>query len=176
MRPEFLCAEIVTLGSALNATTIVQLNLVHVGRYRAMDYNELKALCSENDLDFSGTKNQLVARLVAAASPHSASSASYGSSSQNYGARGQDGTQLRQEARANYRKLKTHQLQKLLRDSWQDDNGTFDQLVERLVEYDAVIKEWPPESDSYKPSLATPSSTGSYSFGARLKSKFGFNI
>ena len=29
-------------------------------------------------------------------------SSSYGSSSQNYGARGQDGTQLRQEARENY--------------------------------------------------------------------------
>ena len=111
-----------------------------------------------------------------------AAQTSYGSSSQSYGARGQeDGTQLRQEARDNYRKLKTHQLQKLLRDSWQDDSGTSDQLVERLVEYDAVIKEWPPEkseSGSYRPSSLAGQSSSYSQPGAKgwLKSKFGFNI
>ena len=64
----------------------------------------------------------------------------------------QDGRALRREAREKYDAMTLAQIKKVCDQSWLETSGSREDMIERLVGYDAEINDWPVSVGFVEPS------------------------
>ena len=104
-----------------------------------------------------GNKKDMVRRLVEASgeslSPRGGSSPFSDSRSPNLSLEPvaeEDGRELRRKAREKYEAMNMRQLRATCESSWLDESGSTEDMIKRLIDYDATTNDWPADRSPRK--------------------------